>query len=202
LANRNENEERLLQALLTEYQALRAEILHLQDGQRTPLNFHLTALAAVTALALTEQASVLVLLIVPSLCTAFGLSYLSYGRGVRRLSTYIQTILHPIAVRLTGSADALSWESVMFRMDEPQPLVRVPGIAVNCFLVPALIVAVATFPSSVVDPSRHVHGPAAAVWPRLVWCLNVFALVGFIVLMTGDFRRRMVRRREQLANTG
>jgi hypothetical protein len=169
----------LLQITLAEYAALRSEILYLFDRRDKLLGVNLSVVAASMALTLGQHANVLLLLLVPITSVAFGWKYVASARGVHRLSSYIQDVLHQHAVRLTGLQSCLSWEKTHHRYDLPGLFRHVPGVTLVIFLLPAVMALSATIAAAVVEPARHAEGRFAVVWPRLAWAFDAVATLSF-----------------------
>jgi hypothetical protein len=96
-------------AALTEFQALRAEIVYHYTTSAQLMSVHLAALAAISAAVIQYHANVLLTLIVPLLSIALGFMTLHHTATLLDLGAYIRDHLWPF-VRLCSDGSLPSWE--------------------------------------------------------------------------------------------
>jgi hypothetical protein len=80
---------------LTEYSALRAEIVHRLESVRQFVVFDLTAVATLYGLVISQKAMALLLLVVPPLTASLGLLWLDQMRILTELGSYLRKELWP-----------------------------------------------------------------------------------------------------------
>jgi hypothetical protein len=98
-----------LALMLTEFTALRAEIVARSTNQHTLLGLYLTAIGAMSGIILTHNGDALLLLIVPPISWAISLVHLDHTRHGNIIGLYFKSLLWPSLVRETGG-DVPGWE--------------------------------------------------------------------------------------------
>ncbi|BBH70766.1 hypothetical protein ACTI_74510 [Actinoplanes sp. OR16] len=107
----NETIDRIVTIVLAEYAALRAEMLNKTTTRHTLLGFYVTALGVVLGFVLSGRSGDQLLLIIPILTCAFGISIEAEGRDKRHMGRYIDDVLRPTLAHQVDSTDVLIWES-------------------------------------------------------------------------------------------
>src|SRR5689334_6101248 len=82
--------QQTLQAMLAEYNALRAEIQSRSNTQNTLLQLHLTALTLILGGALSEKLGPWIIFLIPLEATIFGLWWLDHSLVIMEIGTYIR----------------------------------------------------------------------------------------------------------------
>jgi hypothetical protein len=96
--------------MLEEYKVLRAEILDRTKAQQTMVQIHITALAALLSLALTEAVGPWVVLVIPIEASVLGYWYWDQAWAIIDIASHIRVRIEGPVNSLMGGT-ALSWET-------------------------------------------------------------------------------------------
>ncbi|GGM67670.1 hypothetical protein GCM10011608_61110 [Micromonospora sonchi] len=106
-----ETRNRALQAALAEAAAIRSTIERKANYNQNLVGLNLTAVAAVAGIVLSEKADVRLLLLLPVLSAALGLSVAAQYRDGRIAGQYLEQVLRPAIARHTGDETLFGWET-------------------------------------------------------------------------------------------
>jgi hypothetical protein len=97
--------------IIAEFQAMRTEIDNALSSQQTMININVTAIAVISGLVLAHKVAPLLLLIAAAISSGLGLYVLGSWYHVRRVISYINGFLRPLAIEYTGDERMLAWET-------------------------------------------------------------------------------------------
>jgi hypothetical protein len=100
-----------IQAILAEYNALRAEIQQRSDFQHRILQLHITTLTIVLGAAVSQPLGHLIFLLIPITTSLFGLWWLDNRRAIREIGMYIQFAIESKMNSLLKDDELMFWES-------------------------------------------------------------------------------------------
>lgn len=104
------SQDRRVDVVLAEYNALRAEIISVLSSQQTFTNLNVTAATAITGLVLAQKVNPQLLLVAAVVSSVLGLIYVANTVHVRSLGGYINDVLRPIVTDYTGESKLLGWD--------------------------------------------------------------------------------------------
>lgn len=107
----NTSTQQMLQVVLAEYNALRAEIQNRSNIQSTLLQLHLTALTLILGGALSEKLGPWIIFLIPFESTIFGLWWLDHSLVIMEIGTYIRESVEPRVSELLNVERAMYWEA-------------------------------------------------------------------------------------------
>ena len=106
-----ESDDARRQTALAEFSALRTEIDARSAAQHQLMALNVTALAATGGFVISNNASPLLLLMLPLVSSALGILWHGQDRTIGNIGTYIKDVLKPIIVETSGGDERLvSWE--------------------------------------------------------------------------------------------
>ncbi|MFI7021134.1 hypothetical protein ACIBMZ_00240 [Micromonospora sp. NPDC049900] len=100
-----------MDAALADAAAIRATIERKANHNQNLISLYLTAVAAVAGVVLSEKADVRLLLLLPMLSAALGLSVAAQYRDGRIAGAYLEEVLRPAIARHTGDDSLFGWET-------------------------------------------------------------------------------------------
>jgi hypothetical protein len=160
-------------AALAEYNALRAEILAIQQSQNMAFTAALTIMAAVAGVALAKSGGRSeLLMILPIVLSGLGLIQVQSARETAEIGRYMREELWQ---RLTGRADG-SWEHYVEQLRG-----KPSGYLANAVLARALIF-VAPSVASIVITSHQRTTHLAPLWWVGIGCVALFVALGMWLL--------------------
>ena len=98
----------LIQVMIAEYSALRAEIASRISAHDTMKNLYMTGTVAIVGVTLTVQARLL-LLILPALSFTVRLLYHNHNLYIGLISSYLNNELRPLVVATLDERNVLRW---------------------------------------------------------------------------------------------
>lgn len=100
-----------IDVVIAEFQALRSEIENALSSQQTMININITAIAVIAGLVLSRKVDPLLLLVAAAISSGLGLYMQGSWYHVRRVISYINGTLRPLAIEYTGDDRVLAWET-------------------------------------------------------------------------------------------
>jgi hypothetical protein len=104
-------DKHVIDLVIVEFQAMRTEIDNALSSQQTIMNINVTAIAVIFGLVLSHKVAPLLLLIAAAISSGLGLYVLGSWYHVRRVISYINGELRPLAVDYTDDPRVLKWET-------------------------------------------------------------------------------------------
>jgi hypothetical protein len=188
--------------MIAEFSHLRQEQFHRTSTQQLLTNLNLTFAATISGFVLTrttatassssanQQRSVLLLLLIPIISFILGLQYYHQDRSIIRIGNYIDQVLRPFAMRISGET-IFQWEPYLRRR---------PGGRELTFLISADVLGVFVgvgmgglgFSSIAIFGKLHLtHLQMVSV--RVIWISELFLLMLLGVLWVRAARRGFPR---------
>lgn len=108
-----------IQAILAEYNALRAEIQLRSDFQNRMLQLHISTLTLLIGVAVSQPLGHLVFLLVPITSSLFGLWWFDNSHAIGEIGAYIKSSVESKVNNLLRQQDVMFWESRATALPEP-----------------------------------------------------------------------------------
>jgi hypothetical protein len=109
MMGQSEPQDRILDLVLAEFNALNAEITSTASSQQTLISLNITAQAAVAGLVVADKADPKLLFVSAVLSSALGLVYVANAVHIANMGSYITDVLRLIAAEKTGEGRLLGW---------------------------------------------------------------------------------------------
>ncbi len=107
----DEMADRALTAALADAAAIRSIIERKAIHNQNVIGLHLTVVAAVVGIILSETADLRLLLLLPLVSAALGLNVVSQYRDIRIAGEYIEQVLRPAIAQYTGNGNLFGWDA-------------------------------------------------------------------------------------------
>jgi hypothetical protein len=166
------------QTALAEFSALRQEIGARSGVQHQLMALNITALTAIGGFVISDQASPLLLLMLPIVSPALGFLWHDHDRNIQNIGTYIRDEVKPILVKTSGADDRLlSYEERIDEYERRRSSRLVP-LAIPLFVLFAGFSAVALVLGffAIQDEESVSFG----VW--VVWALGILLVSAYLWL--------------------
>jgi hypothetical protein len=105
--------DRVVNAALAEFTALRSEMDNANSSQQTIVNINITAAGLIFSFVLAKKADPLLLLVAAAISSALGMYIQGSWYHVRRIARYIDTTLRPLMIEYTGESKVFGWEQAV-----------------------------------------------------------------------------------------
>ncbi|MEU2612136.1 hypothetical protein ABZ570_11210 [Micromonospora sp. NPDC007271] len=191
--------DRALTAALADAAAIRSTIERKAIHNQNVIGLHLTVVAAVAGIILSETADLRLLLLLPLVSAALGLNVVSQYRDIRIAGEYIEQVLRPAIAQCTGNGNLFGWETFYWKRKHDGHLAQAVAMGLIFPGVSALALAI-TLPAVRTLADQVAWGAGAGMLLLLLasWANRLVEMVRARRLRLRELRMSP----EPTANTG
>jgi len=199
---REENRKFCVDALNDQLKRCTEEINRRSGTQHTLQAGSVSVNTAIVGLVISGRVTVMLLLLLPLVTSAFFGQWLDHDRLIQSIGRYMSQQVEPAlreALQFLRETDFEFWESYIRRT--PATNVRPRGRMLAwsiayLFVFPgvAALALVFTFPAAVLSPEKYIPiglpSSGIALWPRIVWVLDLAVIAATLLAAAVSLRHR------------
>jgi hypothetical protein len=190
---RSEDKSVAMNALIAEFNAIRAEIIFRATSQSTLMQINITAAGTIAVFALANDRYILAMIIIPILSPVLGILWLDHDATIMKLGGFIEKKLKPAYGRIVKDFDFPDYQNYTHFVD----VLPIPKLAILNFNIAVLV----TFGLLPFAALIYVAFSLNNMQSYPVFVSASFAIIILLMFIT-QFTRKFRRPSESNATTG